>query len=154
MARDPRQCSGGFFNMGRHSGFCCWGRGATIQVWKWERFDCLSGGRMRSRGARGERQVSFNEIHLHQVLLYSVSDLCASASAECISLTFYQLSEKRGEVVWNTSAGWSGANRKESRVFYLVSCEFFWSQRWLNGCPPNFSSSCCLPVTAVVTYVK
>lgn len=59
----------------------------------------------RSRGARGERQVSFNEIHLHQVLLYSVSDLCASASAECISLTLYQLSEKRGEVVWNTSAG-------------------------------------------------
>lgn len=56
------------------------------------------------------------------LLFWSV---CCLPPAEWISLTFYQLFEKWGEVVWNTSEGWSGANLKESRVFHLLSCVCF-----------------------------
>lgn len=111
----------------------------------------------RSKGS--ERQVSFKAIHLHPGCSTLILICVLLPPAEWISLTFYQLFEKWGEMVWNTSEGGSRANLKESRVFHLIShvCSphpFLGSQLWLNWCSPNFSSSCCLHVTLVLIYLK
>lgn len=92
-------------------------------------------------------------------LFYSALLICVLLPpAEWISLMFYQLFEKWGEAVWNTSEGWSRANLKGSSVSSPSLCVLpsssSWSQRGLNWCPPHFSSSCYLHVTLIQIHLK
>lgn len=111
MAGDPRQCSGGFFNMGRHSGFRCWGRGATIQVWKWERFDCLSGGRMKwgqvERGA-GERE----ERGRLALTRFICTKFCSTLFLICVLLPLQNVSAWRFISFLKSGVKWCGTRQR------------------------------------------
>lgn len=143
MAGKPFLCSVRFLQIAScKSGFQGWGVWAAIQVWKWNRLDCLTSADEWSKGTWQkklgvEREASQLQrvffFHPCQLLFYS-SDLCASVPptplVEWISLMVFFLS-----TFWKV--GWSGMepSRERGEVEQIGKRTVFSSCHLVCSCP-------------------